>query len=170
MEGLINFYKSNKKMVDLIAIIVVACLIVASLAVAFFIGGEFASDDEDEDVGVVGSILVSDATYETVYEIGDTFIFSAEGATLTLLVLAPTGEYDDDGKEITEFTRIDDLASTEYGFQENGEGIIYPNASDIMISEITETVTLTSYTWEDVKYEIKISIPSLTETDGGDTV
>lgn len=160
---MMEFYTKNKKLVDLIATAVVCVLIVASLLVAVFIGGELFSDDEEEtEKTVIGSLTITSADYETEYELFDNFIFDKDTASIKSMVYDPNALVENDDPtaepEYGVITTTDKIDAADYGFSLNGTGALVMDASLIVITADTVSVDIVLVDYPTVSKSIAISI------------
>lgn len=144
-----NFWFENQKWLKIVIPCVLAVLFIGSLLLAIFIGGEFSQSDNN-DVTTVKGILKLDAEYETEYSVGDKFVFNTETCAITLVAKDPA---------IEKTVKVDKLPRQEFGFMVNGEGTVYSDPSEIVITENVKYISVVSTYYTNVKTDIAITIP-----------
>lgn len=143
-----NFWFENQKWLKIVIPCVLAVLFIGSLLLAIFIGGEFSQSDNN-DVTTVKGILKIDAEYETEYSVGDNFSFNADTCVIKLLAKDPA---------IENTVKIEKLPRSEFAFMVNGEGTVYSDPSEIVITEDVKYISVVSTYYTNLKTNIDITV------------
>lgn len=169
-KEMIEYYKAHKKIVDLVAGIVVGVAIITSFMIAIFIGGEIvgASSDGAGSGEIIGTITINSADYDTEYDEGDEFVFDKTTASMKAMIYDPLAEVEnDDASAEPEYgvvTTIAELSADEYGFKINGEGELFMDAEDVIMTADTVTVDIVLVDYPTVSESIDVEVTA-SETD-----
>ncbi len=143
-----DFYAGHRVAIKITLSVIMALLFAGSIILSVFIGGEFTQSDASSDT-VKGLIRLEKSSYGSTYFAGDSFAFDKDAAEVTLVAKDPL---------LPDIVRVDDLPATEYGFQANGEGEIYDEASEITMSKGITEVSLVSKAYPDVKLSLPVKV------------
>lgn len=140
-----EFWTKNQKVLTIVLAAVLAVLFIGSILLAVFIGGEF-TQEEEAPVTTKGKLSFVSADYKTVYEDGEEFDFG----TTEVQVIAKIPEE-------TEIFR-DTLYADEYGFMVNGEGEVYLDASEIIMTKDVTTISVVWVEYPNIKSDISVKV------------
>lgn len=152
-----NVSKGQGKGLRKVGNFLVALLFIASIVIAVFAGGELTAGKKQESNVVKGRMSLTSATYSTSYFVGDAFSFDKESAQILLLVKDP---------ELNEVVKDENLPAEDYGFQINGDGEIYDDPSEVILTQEVTSVCVVSKTYPDIKVSIPVTV--LEESGNGE--
>lgn len=144
-----SFWENNRKLLQIVIAAVLAVCFIGSVLLAIFCGGEFASVAETSDVK--GLMRLNKSSYLSSYVAGDAFSFDKEESEILLVAKDPA---------IDQVVKISDLAADDYGFQVNGEGEIFDEASSITMTTDITSVSVVSKVYPNLKINLPVSVIS----------
>ena len=149
LNGIYDFVDKNIKVIKIITAGVLSLGFIGSVALSVFSGGEFKNEVNVEEAK--GMLTIAEAKYSTSYIAGDKFSFDKENAKIQLLAKDPL---------IQTMVIIDELPESEYGFKVNGEGDVYLNPADIILSKDVDTIDVVSVVYPNIKSTIDVNVLS----------
>ncbi|MCI9518390.1 MAG: hypothetical protein HFK08_03915 [Clostridia bacterium] len=149
IEKVKSFLVENKKLVVAVASAFLALLFVGSILLAVFVGGEFGVKVESNEVK--GLLQLEQSSYTTDYISGDKFSFDKEKSKVRLIAKDPL---------IEDIVKVDSLPASEYGFR-IGDGEIFDNAEDIVLTADVKTVSVVSKYYPNLKTDIAVNVVSM---------
>ena len=153
LENIKNFWANNRKWINIVLAAVVSLLFIGSILLAVFIGGELKSG---EQLATTKGLLRVEGDYGTSYIDGDKFVFDKKNAGVMLVAKDTV---------LDKVVKVDNLPEAEYGFQVNGEGEIYYDASQIALGKDVYTVDIVSKQYPDVKLPIDVKVYASLDDD-----
>ena len=149
IEKVNGFLTKNKKLVIAVSSAVLALLFVGSILIAVFQGGELITKEEANEVK--GLLQLTESSYQTDYLSGDKFSFDKEKSQVKLIAKDPLLE---------DIVKIENLPASQYGFR-IGDGEIYDNAEDVVLSTGVTAVSVVSKYYSNLKIDIPVNVVSM---------
>ena len=153
LNKIYDFAEKHIKPIRIISTCVLSIAFVGTVCLSVFSGGEFNQTEEVEEAR--GLISIVDADYRTSYISGDKFQFNKETAKVQLFAKDPL---------IEDVVLIDELPSSEYGFQVNGTGDIIDNPSDIVLTKEVTSIDVVSVVYTHIKTSIDVVVMNELDT------
>ncbi len=147
LQKIFELLNKFSRIIKIILASVLSFVFVLSITISVFIGGEFKKIDTKEYAK--GILNLVSCNYLTQYISGDTFVFDKLDSKIQLMAKDPL---------IETVVNIDQLPVSEYGFQVNGEGKIYNNASEIVLDETVDYIDVVSIVYPNIKQKIDVTV------------
>lgn len=160
IENIKGFCERNRKWISIVAAAIVSLLFAGSILLAIFIGGELIPEAGAD--ATKGMLVLNSAQYNKTYVEGDPFVFDKKESDISLIAKDTA---------LDKVVKVDKLPDPEYGFMINGEGKIYYDPAEVIVTKDVQNVSIVSKQYPDIKLPLEVDVyASLDEAQLADSI